>query len=140
MRVTQCQFSRALTLIELLVIVMLLPSLRHARESAKANSYEGYFDVTKTRRFGAAVDVAGGPPAAIIVTDKYGPMAGWQNNSQFSLCINEMPINTTANWSQAFRHPGNRLNALYLDGHVGVLQHKSVTGQDIVIQAWTSGP
>jgi prepilin-type N-terminal cleavage/methylation domain-containing protein/prepilin-type processing-associated H-X9-DG protein len=31
----------------------------------------------------------------------------------------------------AFRHPGNVANAVYLDGHVGRLQHISVTGQPV---------
>ncbi len=28
----------------------------------------------------------------------------------------------------AFRHPGGRAMAVFLDGHVGTLQHNSVTG------------
>ncbi len=104
------------------------------------NGSAGYFDVNKTRTVSAPVSIAGGPSDAIVVTDKYGPISGWQNNSQYSLLINELPINTTVNWSQGFRHPGNRINVLYLDGHVGTRQHKNVTGQDIVIAAWSADP
>jgi prepilin-type N-terminal cleavage/methylation domain-containing protein/prepilin-type processing-associated H-X9-DG protein len=38
----------------------------------------------------------------------------------------------------AFRHPGQTLNALYMDGHVGSLKHKSATGKDVYQLLWNA--
>jgi len=37
----------------------------------------------------------------------------------------------TLYFSYAFRHPGNRANVLYFDGHVSSVQHRMVTGKNV---------
>jgi len=77
----------------------------------------------------------GGRGNSPIVMDKSIPQWGWVINYA------EWNVDTqwgldNAGWDYAFRHPGGRANVLYLDGHVGSVQHYFVSGKPNYVEIW----
>ncbi|NQU11823.1 hypothetical protein HQ590_13595, partial [bacterium] len=57
----------------------------------------------------------------------------------YALGIDHDPSYATY-WSYAFRHPGERANLLYFDGHVEARPPHFRTGVALFKSLWTNGP
>lgn len=98
------------------------------------NYYNYYYNYGCTRRPRRGVSepkpynsgAYGGPSASPIVMDKQRPGWGWVGNYY------EWNVDTQYGldngWWYAFRHPGQRANIVYLDGHVANARHYFVSG------------
>ncbi len=92
------------------------------------------------RNINQPVDCAGGPAAAWLFIDcqAYTGVGWYFNYREGNIDAMVDPWMTKAKY--AFRHPGGRANAVYLDGHVGTLQHVSVTGKANWLNIWNNAP
>ena len=108
------------------------------------NSYDYNFSITgydygSSRNIGQPPDCKGGAAAAWLYIDGYGiDNYNWQ--ACYNVGVNWGWMGTpsyAASIAYMFRHPGNKANAVYLDGHCGSVQSKAVTGQNVYSFIWT---
>lgn len=99
-------------------------------------NHYAYYSTSPPRKLSAQPDCQGGAAAAWMYMDCQGySVVGWYWNYR------EWGIDTdTDAVKYAFRHPGNKANAVFFDGHCGTLQHISVTGKPLWIYIWSYPP
>ena len=104
------------------------------------NSYDYNFSINgydywPSRNIGQPPDCAGGAGAAWLYID------GHEINLVTGeiLYVTPTTIDDDPKGYYAFRHPGKRANAVFLDGHCGTLQSKVDTGQNAYVRIWTTG-
>lgn len=88
-------------------------------------------------------DCKGGRGAAPLVMDKCAPFFGWVPNCQEWNIDNPNPYvgsGCGGGCYYAFRHPGNRANVLYLDGHVDTWRSFVETGNRNWVDVWLTEP
>jgi prepilin-type processing-associated H-X9-DG protein/prepilin-type N-terminal cleavage/methylation domain-containing protein len=85
----------------------------------------------------------GGRAATPFIVDCATPQWGW--GCQIFRDLLDRP-DMTYEWPYQgatfymFRHPGNRINILYLDGHVAAAQHFNVTGKKLEMGGYEGDP
>jgi prepilin-type N-terminal cleavage/methylation domain-containing protein/prepilin-type processing-associated H-X9-DG protein len=99
-------------------------------------NWYAYYSTSPPRRMSQRPDCPGGAGAAWLYMDcqAYQGVGWYWNYREWNIDANTDQV------KYAFRHPGNKANAVFLDGHCGTLQHMSATGQSAWVTIWNDTP